>query len=564
MGSGPDAELCRLAELAASFAAEHLAADARALAERVAEGRFFVACVGQFKRGKSTLLNALVGEPVLPTGIIPVTAVPTVLRYGEQPSARIRSANGDWTTIALKELAEYVSEERNPENTKAVAGVEVFLPSPLLASGMCFVDTPGLGSVFAGNTAATRDFIPHIDAALVIIGADPPISGEELGIVETVARQVDQLLFVLNKADRASERERAESGAFAHRLLQARLPRPVGTIYEVSASERLQGSGPERDWGKLVAELTKLADESGQTLTAAARQRGLRRLTSQLLSVVREEREALLRPVEESEHRIASMRSTMADAERSLLDLAYLFIAEQHRLSRVFADRRTEFLNSTSPSAHEELATALCALGRRTGPRYRRAAMRAAQSIARSELLPWLQMEEAFAEQAFREIAQRFVDIGNDFLKRLSQAGVQRLADTPRPLEVQHGFRTRSRFYFQEFIEVAQPASPLRLLADTVLGLFGAYAPIVRDAHNFLDRLLEANTMRVQSDVDQRVRDAKSRLETDLRILLHEVTAVAERALRHARAARDQGSAAISDALTRIAATEAKILTHSR
>lgn len=85
--------LPRLADIAESFGAERVVADARSLAERLAEGRFFVACVGQFKRGKSTLLDALIGESVLPTGVIPVTTVPTVLRYGQRRTARVQAAN---------------------------------------------------------------------------------------------------------------------------------------------------------------------------------------------------------------------------------------------------------------------------------------------------------------------------------------------------------------------------------------------------------------------------------------------------------------------------------------
>ena len=69
----------------------------------------------------------------------------------------------------MPDLKEYVTEEHNPENQKGVDGAEVFIPSPLLSTGMCFVDTPGLGSVFTGNTAATHAFIPHIDAALVAV-----------------------------------------------------------------------------------------------------------------------------------------------------------------------------------------------------------------------------------------------------------------------------------------------------------------------------------------------------------------------------------------------------------
>ena len=82
--------LLRLANLAQELGAEPVAEEARELATRVSEGRFYVACIGQFKRGKSTLLNALVGHEVVPTGFVPVTAVPTVIRFGDQPHARVR------------------------------------------------------------------------------------------------------------------------------------------------------------------------------------------------------------------------------------------------------------------------------------------------------------------------------------------------------------------------------------------------------------------------------------------------------------------------------------------
>ena len=206
-----DAVLLRLAAIADEFGAEYTSGDARSVAERVAEGRFYVACVGQFKRGKSTLINALIGASVLPAGVVPVTTVPTVIRHGDHRWARIRFQTKDWAAVPLDKLDEYVSEDKNPENAKAVAGVEVFFPSPLLATGMCFVDTPGLGSVFAGNTAATNDFIPHIDAAIIVIGADPPISGEETCHCRN-RREAGQQLVVRAEQGRPRESGRAGYG----------------------------------------------------------------------------------------------------------------------------------------------------------------------------------------------------------------------------------------------------------------------------------------------------------------------------------------------------------------
>ena len=72
--------LLRLARMGEELGTNWVAGEARELAARISEGRFYVACVGQFKRGKSTLINALIGENVLPVGLIPVTAVTTVIR----------------------------------------------------------------------------------------------------------------------------------------------------------------------------------------------------------------------------------------------------------------------------------------------------------------------------------------------------------------------------------------------------------------------------------------------------------------------------------------------------
>lgn len=93
------------------------------------------------------------------------TLVAEVHTLAERLAARARLASGDWIAIEPADLASYVAEERNPGNARRVTAVEVFVPSPLLADGMCLVDTLGLGSVFEWNSDSTRAFVPHVDAA---------------------------------------------------------------------------------------------------------------------------------------------------------------------------------------------------------------------------------------------------------------------------------------------------------------------------------------------------------------------------------------------------------------
>lgn len=554
-----DGVLLRLASIADEFGAAHVSGDARSVAERVAEGRFYVTCFGQFKRGKSTVINALIGAPVLPTGVIPVTMVPTVIRYGDQPSARIRFQTQEWSAVPLNKLDEYVTEEKNPENVKAVTAVEIFFPSPLLATGMCLVDTPGLGSVWEANAAATRAFAPHIDAAIVVIGADPPIAGDELELVEAVGKHVHELLFVLNKADRVNSRELATAKAFARGVLEKRLSRPVPIIYETSAVEQAENRGSGRDWGKLVAALRELVENSGSNLVRESANRAAGRVSEQLLRIIAEEREALRRPVEESQRRIAQLRETRAQAEISMRELGYLFTAEQHHLSDMFGDRRREFLAKVGPGAQAELEKAFQKVPRRSGPRFRRDLLHATQEIAKGRLLPWLDSEQRAAELAYRAVARRFVEFANDFLSKLASTGVPELAQLPHALDPEKGFRARSQFYFNLLERIAAPASPFRWLGDLVLGAFGAYNQIYRDAQQFLEQLLEWNSARVRGDVDNRVLESRHTLEAEIRILLQEVTAVAERALDHARNLQAEGAAAVNNALSRLDRLESEI-----
>lgn len=553
------ARLARLATLAEELGSEPIANDARELSARVAEGRFYVACVGQFKRGKSTMINALIGEPVLPTGFIPVTAVPTVIRFGQQLHTRIRLNDGSWNEIPVSELKQYVTEELNPENKKGVQGAEAFIPSPLLSSGMCIVDTPGLGSVFSGNSATTQAFIPHIDAALVVVGADPPIAGEELTLVEAVGKQVQDLILVLNKADRTTDAERAAAANFTGQLLKKKLQREVGPIFEVSAQERAENRGPIRDWNKLKEELQHLVDGSGRQLVRAACDRGLQRLSEQLLAIISEGRDALRRPIEESERRITLMKQTIADAERSMRELSFLFMAEQQRLSDVFVDRHKAFFVSVLPKANRQFEEILPAIPKGLGPSYRRRIMKVSQEIAHQHVVPWLRPEQEEAEKEYRRVALRFVEMGNEFLKKLSGAGIPELARMPHALDPETGFRVRSKFTFMDFIEVAQPASPLRWAADVILPLVGARKMIQNDGREFLVKLLETNSTRVQSDILDRVQESRGRLEVEIRKLLHEVNRIAEEALLRARKLKEEGEPAVEAELHRLGKLEQEV-----
>jgi hypothetical protein len=547
----PAAGLQDLARLANEAGATRIASEATAVSERIAEGRFYVACVGQFKRGKSSLLNALAGSPVLPVGVLPVTSVATVLRWGERLAARVRFAGGSWRDVRPDDLAAYVSEERNSENRIGVSAVEVFLPSALLSSGMCLVDTPGIGSVFAGNTMTTREFVPHVDAAIVVLGADPPISGEELALVEEVSRHVVNLFFVLNKADRLPAGEADEAARFTERVLKERLGARASPLLMVSATERIR-SGPTRDWEKLESSLDRLARESGASLVRAAEQRAIMRFLEQLVAEIDEQREALVRPVAESEKRIGSLSASVAEAERTMADLSYLLMAEVDRLAKKFEGDRLTFLFSTLESAERELIHEIDAGSSEASGRLLRARAReAAAAIARRHLDAWLATQQPAAEALYRGAAERFLALGNEFLRRFLKSGELGPETFPAGLGPEAGFRAKSRLFYTELLAVAQP-SPFSWVLDRFRTRGALRRSVSRDGAAYLERLLSSNSARIQNDLIERVRESRRRLEAEIRSRLSEAVRSAVSALEHAKARRAEGEASVTAELGRL------------
>jgi len=241
-------------------------------------------------------------------------------------------------------------------------------------------------------------------------------------------------------------------------------------------------------------------------------------------------------------------------------ELGYLFMAEQQHISDLFVDRHKAFLAGVSPQAKDEFETAILSVRHGPGPGYRRRMMKEAQEIAKRYVLPWLKPEQEEAERQYRRISLRFVEMGDNFLKRLADAGIPALARVPSALDPEIGFRVRSRFMFMDFIEIAQPASPLRWLADVFLGFVGTCRVIENDAREFLAKLLELNSTRVQSDILNRIQESRGHLEVEIRKLLHEISRVAEQALDNARRVREEGASAVEAACGRLGTLEVEVV----
>ncbi|HTX02536.1 MAG TPA: dynamin family protein, partial [Candidatus Acidoferrales bacterium] len=143
------AALREIERIAWRHADEASAIEARSLINRSAVNELTVLIAGQFKRGKSTLINALIGNDILPTGALPLTSIATSVHFGTE-SATVTYCDGGSSQIDIRDLGEYVTETGNPENVRAVSAVDVSVHAEFL-HGLRIVDTPGVASAFVHN-----------------------------------------------------------------------------------------------------------------------------------------------------------------------------------------------------------------------------------------------------------------------------------------------------------------------------------------------------------------------------------------------------------------------------
>ena len=218
MPNGENALVTALNSLAA-LGTERDREQIHALLDRLDAARLRVLVAGEAKRGKSTLINALLGRDVLPSGVTPLTAVATTVRYGDDVRAEVVFRDGHEEQHPLSALADFVTEVRNPRNERMVAGVTVYLDAPVLAGGVELVDTPGTGSVFQWDTEAAYEALRTMDAAVFVLAADPPVSASERDLLGQVAELSVTTFAVLNKADHLDEAGLAEASEFTRRVL---------------------------------------------------------------------------------------------------------------------------------------------------------------------------------------------------------------------------------------------------------------------------------------------------------------------------------------------------------
>ena len=194
-------DLARLETYAEKLEMENCAVTLKELNEHVRDNRFNLAVLGEFRRGKSTLINALLHTPVLPSDIVPTTAsVNRVTYIPDRPRARVDYLNGATEDIDIDDLAMYATQEG--KKSSGVRQVTVWYPTPYCANNVDIYDTPGLNDSDE-MTHATMEVMSRMDAAIFVLMANVPLGQSEIDFLSNrlLTADVGRVLFVVTRMD---------------------------------------------------------------------------------------------------------------------------------------------------------------------------------------------------------------------------------------------------------------------------------------------------------------------------------------------------------------------------
>jgi GTP-binding protein EngB required for normal cell division len=345
----------------------------RALRRRLENENLQLAVLGQFKRGKSTFINALLGADLLPTGVIPLTAVATFVAWRPEPLVVVHfkgeSRDEEFyaqTPDAIRDvLFRFVAEEANPENRVGVERVELFYPADILIDGTVIIDTPGVGSTLQHNTQAALRVLPESDVAFFVISADPPITEVELDYLRRLKSKTTRVFFVLNKADSLQSDDRRSVMEFLQKVLaQKSFIETPEMIFCVSARDGLAAKQNGDDQALRMSGIPELEDHLVQTLASEKihwLREAVRRNAADILKLASTElrlrTRALNMPVEELAAKSDEFgRALLAIEEQRRITCDLL--DGDHRRLREALDSRIDNLRKETTKKHDDVINA--------------------------------------------------------------------------------------------------------------------------------------------------------------------------------------------------------------
>ncbi|MFN2607168.1 MAG: dynamin family protein [Acidimicrobiales bacterium] len=513
-------ELGEAAGRMASAAARYpgIASRAARMADRLAHGRFHVSVLGEFKRGKSTLINALVGADVLPTGVLPLTAVATEVAFGD-PGATVVHLDGSERAIGLDQMPDFVTEGSNPNNEKQVARVEVRVRAALLEPGLVLVDTPGIGSIYRHNTDVARRAVVDADGAILVFSADAPLSQHERELLAEVGERQAPTFFLLNKADHLAPGELYDVRRFVSDVMAAELGRKervwcVAARPALAAARAGQPPGPEAgELGGFLAALDRFVERDLVEARLATARREVARLGRDLADVLAMEASALDVDAQTLAARVEDFRTAAAHQRQAFTDERTLLARDVAALVRSITEDLQEFARREPANWQARLE----AVARTARPAELEEALRAQVERAVHEGFESFRQRTAQgAEESWQRLAERFRARTQARVNEIRAAAADLFAVSLPEVTVPAVAEERERFFYL-FLHVGTSGETLDHWARRLLPAAVVRRRLSERARRHLLEEFDKHAGRARWDLSQRLEAVRLRFEVAMR-----------------------------------------------
>jgi GTPase Era involved in 16S rRNA processing len=553
----------KLAAISSSRGDTKVEENLREIGEKLGGNRFHLVVLGQFKRGKSTFINSLLGDRVLPTSVVPLTSIVTLLKYGEEEVVEVLFNDGSKTTISRDQLEEYVTERGNPSNEKNVKHVEVSYPSGYLKDGVFIIDTPGVGSTFENNTEMTYNYLPRVDAALFLLAVDPPISQSEIAFLADVKDYVEKIFFVQNKIDYMNEEERKESMAFSKEVIEKTLDSDSIGIYPLSAklaleakqsqNKKLLGKSRLPEFDKILGDF--LLKEKGKTVLRSALN-STRKLLSDEEFAIQLELRAIATPLEDLEQKIHLFQEKMEVVRQDREDNVYYFQGEIKRLIDILDRDLDKLKKSEIPKLMKELEA--------TGAKYQHKSVSQFVKLMEAALNEgvvrtfdaWIFKEEERLNQEYARISKRFSNRANEIIDAIVTASKELFDLQLDSFAAEETISGDSQLYYMvgdppRFFDLE---GAFEFFSQKILPRNFSQSMVLRDLQKKMPEKIDKNSGRVRWDFMDRINKSFLKFRWELNLTIDATKEGIEKAIDKAMELKTASAAEVEEATKLIAA----------
>lgn len=485
------------------------------LREKIEANSFNLVVVGQFKRGKTSLINALLGADILPVAVVPLTSIVTIMKYGDALRIVVHFNDGRVAEIKTESLPEYVTERGNPRNEKDVSEVVISYPSLYLRGGVQIIDTLGVGSIYEHNTDVAYQYLPKSDAALFLLSVDQPLSKAELDFLRDVREYSNRIFFLLNKADYFCEADLRESMDFSKNVLKKTMGSEV-RIFPVSAKLALEGKLSkaedlvEKSLLPQFSEVlnTFLMEEKGKILILSVTN-NLLRLLSQARFQLELEIKSLTTPIEELRTRIQTFEEKKKEVLTEKGDFDLLLDGEIKKIMKNVLD---EDLNAYGQELRLKAETNLEEYYREnTGLSLKELHKHLEEHIiseVRQAVNAWRGTEDEKLAKTFETACKRLIIKIDETVDSLLKFSSELFAVPYDAVKAEALWSTKSRLYYK-FTE--QPVGLEIITSSLTLSLpkFIGEKIITKKMKEYLHRVITMQLCRIGSDFEKRLDKSK-------------------------------------------------------